>query len=348
MSENMAGEEVVVGVVGATGYTGLTLVGLLKAHPKVRLAWITSETSAGRRLSEVAPVPVDDVLLSWEEVTLHGHEVVFCCLPHGASMEAVSRAYAAGCRVIDLSADFRLPDPEQYRRWYGTEHRAPELLTQAVYGLPEICRTSIQHARLIANPGCYPTSVNLALYPLARAGLLEPHIIVDSKSGVSGAGRKPKLSTHFVEANENLSPYNIGYTHRHIAEMELVLRAAANGWDPIITFSPHLLPVNRGILSTIYITLREEIAPESVHRLYTQTYAHAPFVRVLPLGEVATLRHSQHTNLCVIGLTPVRKRQWIITSSIDNLLKGASGQAVQNMNIMLGWDETLGLRHLAV
>ena len=337
---------VAVGIVGATGYTGLTLVRLLKRHPRVQVAWMTSESAAGRRLAEVAPVLDEDVLVPWEEVTLTGREVVFCCLPHGAAMEVVQQAYAAGCRVIDLSADFRLPQPETYARWYGVAHRAPELLSHAVYGLPEVYRETIRGARLVANPGCYPTSVNLALYPLARAGVLSPHIIVDSKSGVSGAGRKPKLTTHFVEANENLSPYNIGYTHRHIAEMERVLGDVGRDWTPVITFSPHLLPVNRGILSTIYVTLREPLSPEEVHALYTQTYRGAAFVRVLPLGQVATLRHTQHTNLCVIGLTPVRERQWIITSSIDNLLKGAAGQAVQNMNLMLGWDERTGLLHL--
>jgi len=256
----------------------------------------------------------------------------------------VRRAYDAGCHVIDLSADFRLPDPALYRHWYHQEHHAPELLTEAVYGLPEVYRTRIAGARLVANPGCYPTSVNLALYPLARTGLLTPNIIVDSKSGVSGAGRKPKQNTHFVEANENLSPYAIGYQHRHIAEMELVLGKAWQGPErPAIIFSPHLLPVNRGILSTIYITLKEDVPAHEVHELYREAYEPEPFVHVLPPGQVATLRHSQFTNLCVIGLTPVDERRWIVTSSIDNLVKGASGQAIQNMNIMLGFDETWGL-----
>ncbi len=330
-------------VVGATGYTGLELVRLLKRHPHVRVAWLTSESHAGQRLSEVAPVPEDDVLVAWDEVPLTGEEMVFCCLPHGASMEAVRRAWEAGCRVIDLSADFRLQDAATYERWYRIPHRAPDLLAHAVYGLTEVYRERLREARLVANPGCYPTSVNLALYPLARAGLLSPDIIVDSKSGVSGAGRKPKLTTHFVEANENLSPYSIGYTHRHIAEMEQVLRDVGNGWQPQVIFSPHLLPVNRGILSTIYVRLTHSLPPEEVHALYRDTYRNEPFVRVLPLGQVATLRHSQHTNLCVIGLTPVREDRWILTSSIDNLLKGASGQAVQNMNVMMGWEETAGL-----
>ncbi len=337
-------ERIRVGIIGATGYTGIELVRLLKGHPRADIAWLTSETYAGRRLSDVHPCPHDDLLVSWDEVELQGDEVVFLCLPHTASMDAARRALTAGCRVIDLSADFRLPDPDTYEHWYGAPHIAPDLLPKAVYGLPEVYRERIQGARLIANPGCYPTSVNLALYPLARAGLLEPTIIVDSKSGVSGAGRKPKLTTHFVEANENLSPYSIGYSHRHIAEMELVLGDVWRGkGKPDITFSPHLTPVNRGILSTIYVTLTQDMTPEAVRALYTDTYANEPFVRVLPLGQIATMRHTQYTNLCVIGLTPVKGRRWIITSSIDNLLKGASGQAVQNFNLMIGERESAGL-----
>ena len=332
-----------VGIVGATGYTGYELIRILQRHPQVEIAWLTSETYAGQRLSQVYPTPWDFPLRSWQDVELSGDEVVFLCLPHGASMDAVARAYEAGCTVIDLSADFRLP-ADVYRRWYGLEHTRPQLLAHAVYGLPEVYRRDIRGARLIANPGCYPTSVNLALYPLARAGWLTPHIIVDSKSGVSGAGRKLKLTTHFVEANENLSPYSIGYSHRHIAEMERVLGDAWRGQGaPDIIFSPHLIPVNRGILSTIYVTLNRDVPAEDVEEVYHVAYAQEPFIHILPLGEVATLRHTQHTNLCVIGLTPVDARRWIITSSIDNLLKGASGQAVQNMNIALGFEETTGL-----
>ena len=332
-----------VGIVGATGYTGLELIRLLRRHPHVEIAWLTSETHAGKTLSQVYPTTWDAPLQPWDEVTLAGDEVVFLCLPHGASADAVARAYQAGCTVVDLSADFRLP-ASVYQRWYGLEHKYPDLLAQAVYGLPEVYRKRIRGARLIANPGCYPTSVNLALYPLARAGWLSPDIIVDSKSGVSGAGRKPKLTTHFVEANENLSPYNIGYAHRHIAEMEQVLGDAwPEGGHPDVIFAPHLLPVNRGILSTIYIRLNHPRPPEDVYALYQSTYGDEPFVRVLPPGQAATLRHTQYTNLCVIGLTPVDERRWIVTSSIDNLVKGASGQAVQNMNIALDLPETAGL-----
>lgn len=333
-----------VGIAGATGYTGLELVRLLQTHPHVELVWLTSESHPGRQLRDIYPCPYPYPLIRWEEAPLCEADVVFLCLPHGTSMNAVRQAYEAGCHVVDLSADFRLPDAGTYEQWYGVTHQAPELLSTAVYGLPELYREQVRKARLVANPGCYPTGVILALYPLARAGLLAPQITVDSKSGVSGAGRKPKLTTHFVEANENLSPYNIGYRHRHIAEMELVLGEVwAPGEKPEIVFSPHLLPVNRGILSTMYITLTQDLTPEEVHALYVGAYQEEPFVQVLPPGQVATLRHSQYTNLCTIGITHARGRRWIITSSIDNLVKGASGQAIQNMNLMVGLEETAGL-----
>jgi N-acetyl-gamma-glutamyl-phosphate reductase len=216
-------------------------------------------------------------------------------------------------------------------------------LAEAVYGLPEVYRAQIKQARLVANPGCYPTSVLLALLPLAEAGLLTDQVIVDAKSGVSGAGRSLSLKTHFVETNENFAPYNNGHTHPHIAEMEQELAHAAQA--PIhVIYSPHLLPVNRGILSTIYLRLPRDVGPEAVQALYSERYADEPFVRLLPPGQLPTLNHTTHTNLCVIGVQPVDDRgNWIVTSSEDNLVKGASGQAIQNMNIMFGIEETTGL-----
>jgi N-acetyl-gamma-glutamyl-phosphate reductase len=269
---------------------------------------------------------------------------VFLCLPHGpATIAAAQEVLAAGVRVIDLSNDFRLRDPRVYATWFKDPHAAPELLAEAVYGLPEGYRAQIAQARLVANPGCYPTSVLLALLPLAEAGLLDGQVIVDAKSGVSGAGRSLSLKTHFVETNENFAPYNIGHSHRHIAEMEQELAVAAG--SPIhVIFAPHLLPVNRGILSTIYVRLARDTDPADVYALYTERYASEPFVRVLPQGQLPTLNHTVHTNLCVIGLQQVDDRgNWIITSSEDNLVKGASGQALQNMNIMFGLPETAGL-----
>jgi N-acetyl-gamma-glutamyl-phosphate reductase len=339
------------GIAGATGYTGIELVQLIRRHPQLEIGWVTSESSAGKQLSDLHAVPWDYPLISLEEAILRAGEVdvVFLCLPHAASIEPVRAFKETGVRVIDLSADFRLQDPQTYARWYGAAHTAPDLLSQFVYGLCEIYREQVKDARMIANPGCYPTSVNLALYPLAKAGWLSHKVIVDSKSGVSGAGRQTKLMYNFVEAHDNLTPYNIGYRHRHIAEMEQVLnRADANGKAHQFIFSPHLLPVNRGILSTIYISVPDGVTETDVRLLYAETYAGEQFIHLLPAGQTATLRHTTYTNRCAISLTPADPGQqdgpdYIICATLDNLLKGASGQAIQNFNIALGLDETMGL-----
>ncbi len=331
-----------VGIVGATGYTGFELIKLIARHPQARLVWATSESSAGKRISDLYPTPDETPLIRFADAPLTEADVIFFCLPHAASMEAVARARDAGVRVIDLSADFRLPDPAIYERWYGTPHTQTGLLQEAVYGLCEVNREAIARAELVANPGCYPTTVNLGLWPLARAGVLDPNIIVDAKSGVSGAGRKLRLSSHFVEINENLIPYSIGYAHRHIAEMELILGAYTP--DVQITFTPQLIPVNRGILSTLYVDVNPGLGEEDVRAIYQETYGNEPFIHLLPPGQPATLRHTVGTNRAAIGLTPLPwPGRWIVTVSEDNLLKGASGQAVQNMNIMFGLDETAGL-----
>ncbi|MEA3337117.1 MAG: N-acetyl-gamma-glutamyl-phosphate reductase [Chloroflexota bacterium] len=340
------------GVIGATGYTGIELVKLLRGHPEVELAWLTSESYAGRTLSQVYPCSWHDPLLPLARAPLTKADLVFVCLPHAASMKAVATVRKAGVKAIDLSADFRLRDPMAYEHWYATPHTEKDLLAEAVYGLPELYRDKIAGSELVANPGCYPTSVILALWPLAQLGWLSGQVIVDSKSGVSGAGRKPKLMTSFVEANENLSPYSIGYAHRHIAEMEQELSfgggmsqvlSTASG-KPRFIFSPHLVPVSRGILSTIYLTLPEGVGEADLFFAFGVAYETEPFVQVLPGIEPATMKHSAGSNRCVIGLTPVPgTRTLIITSSIDNLLKGAAGQALQNMNVVFGLDETLGL-----
>ncbi len=331
-----------VGIVGAAGYTGFELIKLIARHPQARLVWATSESSAGKRISDLYPTPDETPLIRFADAPLTEADVIFFCLPHAASMEAVARARDAGVRVIDLSADFRLPDPAIYERWYGTPHTQTGLLQEAVYGLCEVNREAIARAELVANPGCYPTTVNLGLWPLARAGVLGPRIIADAKSGVSGAGRKLRLSSHFVEINENLIPYSIGYAHRHIAEMELILGAYTP--DVQITFTPQLIPVNRGILSTLYVDVDPSLGEEDVRAIYQETYGNEPFIHLLPPGQPATLRHTVGTNRAAIGLTPLPwPGRWIVTVSEDNLLKGASGQAVQNMNIMFGLDETAGL-----
>ncbi|HEY79475.1 MAG TPA: N-acetyl-gamma-glutamyl-phosphate reductase [Caldilineae bacterium] len=330
-----------IGIVGATGYTGFELLRLIARHPHVRLAWATSESAAGKRISELYPTPDETRLIHFADAPLREADVIFFCLPHAASMDAVARARDAGVRAIDLSADFRLPDPDIYERWYHTPHTQTNLLSEAVYGLCEVNREAIADAVLVANPGCYPTAVNLGLWPLARAGALGPRIIADSKSGVSGAGRKLRLSSHFVEINENMVPYSIGYAHRHIAEMELILGAYTP--DIQITFTPQLIPVNRGILSTLYVDVDPGLGEEDVRAIYQDAYGDEPFIHLLPPGQHATLRHAVGTNRAAIGLTPLpRPGQWIVTVSEDNLLKGASGQAVQNMNIMFGLEETAG------
>jgi N-acetyl-gamma-glutamyl-phosphate reductase len=338
------------GIAGATGYTGIELVQLIHRHPEMEVAWVTSENSAGKLLSEVHAAPYDYPLISLEEAMKRAADVdvVFLCLPHAASIEPVRAFQATGVRVIDLSADFRLTDAKIYERWYNIPHTAPDLLDQFVYGLCEINREQIAGARLIANPGCYPTSVNLGLYPLAKAGWLSDKVIVDSKSGVSGAGRQTKLLYSFAEANENFTPYNIGVRHRHIAEMEQVLNRVNGQHEHRFIFSPHLLPVNRGILSTIYLSVPAGVTEQMIRDLYAETYAGEPFIHLLPAGQIATLRHTSHTNRVAISITPADPTQpdgpdYIIVATLDNLIKGASGQAIQNFNIAAGLSETAGL-----
>ena len=339
------------GIAGATGYIGYELITLIHRHPALEVGWLTSERNAGKRYDQVFSTPWDYPLINLENAYRRTDEVdvVFLCLPHAESMEAVRRFHAAGVRVIDLSADFRLKDIAVYERWYGVEHTAAALCAEARYGLCELYRSQLAGAQLIANPGCYPTSVNLGLYPLAKAGWLGERVIIDSMSGVSGAGRKTNLTYQFVEANENITPYNVGHRHRHIAEMEQVL-GAANGKrrGHRFLFTPHLVPVNRGILSTMYVDAPAGVTEERIRELYAENYAGEPFIHLLAPGVQASLAHTVGTNRCAIGITaadPSRPDggEFVITASIDNLIKGGSGQAVQNYNIAVGLDETAGL-----
>ena len=338
------------GIAGATGYTGIELVQLIQRHPQLEIGWITSENSAGKRLADIHAVPWDYPLIPLSEAYERVDEVdvVFLCLPHGESIAAVARLVASDVCLIDLSADFRLGDAESYRRWYDAEHGAPELLSRFVYGLCEVNRAELRGARLIANPGCYPTTVNLGLYPLAKAGWLGERVIVDSKSGVSGAGRSTKLLYQFVEANENMTPYSLGHRHRHIAEMELVLNHVNGQHAHSFTFSPHLLPVNRGILSTMYVSVPAGVTERQVRDLYAETYAGEPFIHLLPASQTATLRHTVYTNRVAISITSVDPHRpdgpdYIVVCTEDNLIKGASGQALQNFNLAFGVEETAGL-----
>lgn len=332
-----------VGIWGATGYTGYELVKILVHHPQTEIVFATSRGNAGQLLSDLYPDPIDLPLIAPEDADLGTVDVLFLCLPHGESMPVVKQARSAGIRTIDLSADFRLRDAAVYRQWYKLEHSATELLSEAVYGLTEVYHEQITHANLVACPGCYPTGTLLALYPLVKNGhLSSQRIIVDSKSGVSGAGRTPKLQSLFVEVNENFAPYGIGREHRHLSELEQEL-TAWGGTEVRVTFSPHLLPVNRGILSTIYVTLKPGWSVDKLVDFYRCTYANEPFLHVLPAGRLSSLAYVVRTNRCAISFAEAGDDDFIVVSAIDNLVKGASGQAVQNMNLMFGLEETVGL-----
>ncbi len=332
------------GIYGASGYTGFEALKLLRKHPSVNLVFATSESSAGKTIGDIYPVTWKTPLVSAADAPLKDVDAVFCCLPHGAGMPTVIAARQAGIRVIDLSADFRLADAGIYQQWYNVPHQSPSLLNEAVYGLPELYPNEVAETDLLANPGCYPTSVLLALAPLLKANLLDlfAPVISDSKSGVSGAGRKASLKTHFVEVNENLSPYNIGQKHRHVAEMAQTINNLGGAGDKLI-FSPHLVPISRGMLSTIYVSLSEDVLPDTAQNLFEESYAGPSLVHILPAGRLATMAHTRRTNLCVISITPINERQLILCSSIDNLGKGAAGQAVQNFNLMFNLNETTGL-----
>ncbi len=330
-----------IGIFGATGYAGIELIKILARHPQAQIIFATSDTYVGKKLSDAFPCHYDLPLIAHDAAPLDSIDIAFLALPHGVAADFAKRALNAGKRVIDFSADFRLRDAVTYEKWYGAHH-APELLPQAVYGLPELHRAKIKDAQLVANPGCYPTGVVLGLAPILRAGASEGTIIVDAKSGISGAGRKPSLTTSFVEINEDFKAYNIGRAHRHLPEMEQELQAIAPKTNLI--FSPHYLPVNRGILSTMYIRLHNGWNDKSLRDLYTETYHAEPFVRILPSGQMASLTHSNYANYCTLSIHHVADAgQVIICSSIDNLVKGASGQAAQNMNVMFGVEETTGL-----
>jgi N-acetyl-gamma-glutamyl-phosphate reductase len=330
------------GIFGATGYTGYELSKLLLGHREAEIVFATSRSNAGRRLSDLYPCPYDVELVAPEEAELDQVDVAFFCLPHGESMSWVERARQAGVRAVDLSADFRLRDVGIYEQWYPVSHTAPHLLAQAVYGLPEVYREQIVSAALIAGPGCYPTSVLLALYPLvAGRHLGSERIIVDSKSGVSGAGRKTSVTNLFVEVNEDFRPYAVGRAHRHLPEIEQELRAW--GGEARVTFSPHLLPLSRGILSTLYVTLGPDWSVDRLVALYETAYADEPFIHVLPNGRLSSLAFVANTNRCALSFAQAGEGEFIIVSAIDNLLKGASGQLVQCMNLMFGLDEGMGL-----
>lgn len=330
------------GIFGATGYSGHELAGLLARHPQAQIAFGTSRRKAGGNLRDLYPQGPDLPLVDPGDAPFDGIDVLFLCLPHTTAAPIAAVGLEAGARVVDLSADFRLRQADEFETWYESPHPHPELLAQAVYGLTETTRGQLPQADLVANPGCYPTSALLPLYPLATAGALSGTVIVDAKSGVSGAGRAPKQRLHFVEVADNLSPYSVGRQHRHLPEMEQVL-AEWSGKSVEVVFSPHLVPVPRGLLSTIYAPLATGWDAKRTREAIGDCYQGEPFLELLPAGEHASLAHARGSNRCVIGLSVVDGMA-LLTSAIDNLIKGAAGQAVQNMNLMFGLGEEAGLR----
>ncbi len=343
-----------IGVLGASGYTGAELLRLLIRHPRVEIALLTADRRAGKAMAEVFPqfapyaLPklgsVEDA--DWRAQAL---DLAFCALPHGTTQKVIKDllARAPRTKVVDLSADFRLADPAAYARWYGHAHAAPELQKSAVYGLTEIYRTKIKTAKLVADPGCYTTCAELALIPLLKANAIDPdEIVIDAKSGMTGAGRGAREDMLFAEVSEGIHAYGVG-RHRHMAELDQEFSKAA-GHEVVASFTPHLVPMNRGILSTIYVRGRKA-SPQQLHALLLKSYAGEPFVHVLPFGATPQTRHVRGSNMTFIGVAADRiAGRAIIGSALDNLTKGASGQAVQNMNVMLGFPETMGLEQVAL
>jgi N-acetyl-gamma-glutamyl-phosphate reductase len=333
-----------VGIINVTGYTGVELARLLSQHPEVELASVTGRSAAGQKLSAVFPhlAGIDLTI----EAELGKVDFVFSAMPHKESAKEIIPLLERGIKVVDISADFRLKEAAEYERWYGFTHPTPELLKEAVYGLTELYRAKISSAQLVANPGCYPTAAILALAPAVKAKLIEPDIIIDSKSGVSGAGRSLSLPTHFAEANEDVSAYALE-GHRHLPEITQELKLLCPEKSPSVTFVPHLVPMTRGILTTCYALLASGKKEKQIKELYLDFYKNEPFVRV-----TSSPPHTKHTlgnNLCLVYPTiDQHTGRLIVISAIDNLVKGASGQAVQNMNLMLGLPETTGLQALSI
>jgi N-acetyl-gamma-glutamyl-phosphate reductase len=332
-----------IAILGATGYTALELLKILARHPHVEVTALTTRQDSKPHISEIHPSLTGQFDLVCENLSPaevgQRADLVFCALPHTASMEAVPLLLDAGCRVVDLSADYRLSDPGVYEKWYGHVHTDPTRLSTTVYGLPELYMDRIPGADLVANPGCYTSTSILGLAPLLAAGLIETTgIIIDAKSGVSGAGRTPKLGTLFAECNESVTAYGIG-THRHMPEIEQVLTDVA-GCDVQVAFNPHLMPMDRGILCTMYPRLKGPMSVEELLAVFRKFYADQPFVRIV--DHIPATKHVAHTNFCDISVR-LNRDQLVVFSAIDNLIKGASGVAVQNMNLLLGLDQRIGM-----
>lgn len=342
-----------IAVLGASGYTGAELVRLLLRHPKVSIQALTADRRAGQPMAAVFPQFVGfdlPKLITIEELNAGALDLVFCALPHGTTQTVIKALMekAPELKVVDLSADFRMSDPAAYEKWYGHAHQAVELQKEAVYGLVEIYRDEIKGARLVANPGCFTTTSILAIVPLIEAGAINPdEIVIDSKTGMTGAGRSARENMLFSEVSEGIHAYGVAH-HRHMAELDQEFSLAAK--RPVTaTFTPHLAPMNRGIYATHYVRAEGKTSVEQMHRVLADFYKSEPFVQVLPIGEVPQSRHVRGSNNVQIGVVADRVAgRAIVISTLDNLVKGASGQAVQNMNLMLGFGETTALDQLAL
>ncbi|HXN07413.1 MAG TPA: N-acetyl-gamma-glutamyl-phosphate reductase [Nitrospiria bacterium] len=345
-------KKIKIGIVGATGYTGGELLRILASHPEARVTVATSEQSSGKKVEELFPFLSGFYNLVLEKSDIPDlasrADLFFLALPHGKASAVAKALLENGRKVVDLSPDHRLADPEIYRKWYGVEPAPGALLKKAVYGLTEIYRDKIKNADLIANPGCYPTSILLPLYPLLKEGLIDEGfpLMIDAKSGVSGAGRSPEVKLLLGEVSEGIGPYKTGGTHRHIPEIEQEIEAFC-GKPLKVTLTPHLLPIARGMLSVIYLKLKA--GEKDLSSLYLKYYGNEPFIRILPNGDRVNPKNVRGSNLCHIGVSrDDRTGVTLLFGAIDNLVKGASGQAVQNMNLMLGLEETAGLEGAGV
>ena len=333
-----------IGIVGGTGYTGAELLRLLATHPEAEVKVITSRSESGKAVSELYPGlrgKMDIAFTEPDDNALAQCDLVFFATPNGIAMKSVPSLLEKGVKVIDLAADFRLSNPAEWKEWYGVDHSCPELLDEAVYGLPEMNREAISQARLVANPGCYPTATQLALLPLVQNNLVEGSVIVDAKSGVSGAGRGAKVASLLCEVSESFKAYGVA-GHRHLPEIKQGLSRMSSEFEGELTFVPHLTPMIRGIHSTVYTTVKDHSV--DLQALFEQTFENEPFVDVMPAGSLPETRSVKACNQCRIAVyRPQGGDTVVVLSVIDNLVKGAAGQAVQNMNIMFGLDEKLGL-----
>lgn len=337
-----------VGIVGATGYTGIELIRFLANHPNIKLQALSSVSFEGQDIEDIYLnlLNILDLECTNSQEVIKQSDVIFIALPHGLSEPIADQCVKKGKVVIDLGADFRLNSEEVYEKWYGKSYEIKDIHKDAVYGLPEVYKEEIKKASIIANPGCYPTGASLGLIPLFKSDCIDKNsVIIDAKSGTTGTGRTPSQITHFSECNENIVPYGIG-SHRHTPEIEQVLSEL--GQEEItLTFTPHLIPVSRGILSTMYLKMTKEMDLEELYKLYIDYYKDEKFVRILPIGKMANIRNVTHSNYCDISIhLDQRTNRLIVVSAIDNMVKGAAGQAIQNMNIRMGFEEEAGLNLL--